>query len=124
LNAKAAQDAACQIRERLATFASAEHGGNASEVQFADNHVLLNGQRIPFPELIARAYAARIQLWSDGYYATPGLSWDMSTMTGHPFSYYAYGAAVSEVLIDTLTGEWKLLRADVLYDAGRSLNPA
>jgi xanthine dehydrogenase large subunit len=65
-----------------------------------------------------------VQLWSDGFYATPGLHWDSASMTGHPFSYFAYGAAVAEVLIDTLTGEWKLLRADVLYDAGASLNPA
>ena len=67
---------------------------------------------------------ARVQLWSDGFYATPGLHWDRATLTGHPFYYFAYGAAVSEVIIDTLTGEWKLLRADLLHDAGRSLNPA
>ena len=65
-----------------------------------------------------------MQLWSDGFYATPGLSWDREKMQGHPFYYFAYGAAVSEVLVDTLTGEWKLLRADVLHDAGQSLNPA
>ena len=65
-----------------------------------------------------------MQLWSDGFYATPGLSWDRDTMQGRPFFYFAYGAAVSEVVVDTLTGEWKLLRADVLHDAGRSLNPA
>jgi xanthine dehydrogenase large subunit len=65
-----------------------------------------------------------VQLWSDGFYATPGLHWDRATLTGHPFYYFAYGAAVSEVIIDTLTGEWKLLRADLLHDAGKSLNPA
>ena len=70
------------------------------------------------------AYLARVQLWSDGYYATPGLHWDRQTMQGRPFYYYAYGAAVSEVVVDTLTGEWKLLRADVLHDVGNSLNPA
>ncbi|MEP6740018.1 MAG: molybdopterin cofactor-binding domain-containing protein, partial [Caldimonas sp.] len=73
---------------------------------------------------VVEAYMARVQLWSDGFYATPGLSWDMQTMQGHPFYYYAYGAAVSEVVVDTLTGEWKLLAAHVLHDAGRSLNPA
>jgi xanthine dehydrogenase large subunit len=67
---------------------------------------------------------ARVQLWSDGFYATPGLHWDRETLRGRPFFYYAYGAAVSEVVVDTLTGEWKLLRADVLHDVGRSLNPA
>ena len=65
-----------------------------------------------------------MQLWSDGFYATPGLRWDRETMQGRPFYYFAYGAAVSEVVVDTLTGEWKLLRADMLHDAGRSLNPA
>jgi xanthine dehydrogenase large subunit len=65
-----------------------------------------------------------VQLWSDGFYATPNLHWDPKTMTGNPFFYFAYGAAVAEVVIDTLTGEWKLLRADALYDAGNSLNPA
>jgi hypothetical protein len=73
---------------------------------------------------VQKAYLARVQLWSDGFYATPGLSWDAKTMNGRPFSYFAYGAAVSEVVVDTLTGEWKLLRADALYDAGNSLNPA
>jgi xanthine dehydrogenase large subunit len=86
--------------------------------------VFANGQEVPFGELVAKAYLARVQLWSDGFYATPNLSWDPKTMTGNPFFYFAYGAAVSEVVIDTLTGEWKLLRADALYDAGNSLNPA
>jgi xanthine dehydrogenase large subunit len=124
LNGKAAQDAARQIRERLAAFAAKQHGGSAEDVRFEADTVFVNGQEIPFGELVAKAYLARTQLWSDGYYATPGLSWDPKTMTGHPFSYFAYGAAVSEVVVDTLTGEWKLLRADALYDAGRSLNPA
>jgi hypothetical protein len=64
-----------------------------------------------------------VQLWSDGFYATPGLSWDRETMQGRPFYYFAYGAAVSEVIVDTLTGEWKLLRADVLHDAGHLAEP-
>jgi xanthine dehydrogenase large subunit len=124
LNGKAAQDAARQIRERLAAFAAKQHGGAPEQVRFALDTVFVNGVEIPFGELVAKAYLARIQLWSDGYYATPGLSWDPKTMTGRPFSYFAYGAAVSEVIVDTLTGEWKLLRADALYDAGKSLNPA
>lgn len=124
LNGKAAQDAARRIRERLAAFAARQHGGAAEDVRFAADTVFANGAEIPFDELVAKAYLARTQLWSDGYYATPGLSWDPKTMTGRPFSYFAYGAAVSEVIVDTLTGEWKLLRADALYDAGKSLNPA
>ncbi|WP_409456075.1 xanthine dehydrogenase molybdopterin binding subunit [Massilia sp.] len=124
LNGKAAQDAARTIRERLAGFAAQQYGGAANEVRFAAGTVFVAGLALPFEELVAKAYLARVQLWSDGFYATPGLSWDPKTMTGHPFSYFAYGAAVSEVVVDTLTGEFKLLRVDALYDAGRSLNPA
>jgi xanthine dehydrogenase large subunit len=124
LNGKAAQDAARQIRERLAAYAAKLYGGAAAEVRFAFDTVFVNGHEVPFTELVQKAYLARTQLWSDGYYATPGLHWDPATMSGRPFSYFAYGAAVSEVVVDTLTGEWKLLRADALYDAGNSLNPA
>ncbi|QOQ82890.1 MULTISPECIES: xanthine dehydrogenase molybdopterin binding subunit [Comamonas] len=124
LNGKAAQDAARQLRERLAECAARLHGGDAHDVRFANNAVQVNGQNVPFAELVRAAYLQRVQLWSDGFYATPGLHWDGKRMKGHPFFYFAYGAAVSEVVIDTLTGEWKLLRADVLHDVGRSLNPA
>ncbi|SFB98965.1 xanthine dehydrogenase molybdopterin binding subunit [Massilia yuzhufengensis] len=124
LNGKAAQDAARKIRDRLAAFVAAQFGGDASEVRFADDTVFVAGQALRFGEVVAKAYLARVQLWSDGFYATPGLHWDPKTMNGNPFSYFAYGAAVSEVVVDTLTGEWKLVRADALYDAGNSLNPA
>ena len=124
LNGKAAQDAARTIRERLAGFAARQYGGEAGDVRFSAGTVFVAGLALPFEELVAKAYLARVQLWSDGFYATPGLHWDPKTMNGRPFSYFAYGAAVSEVVVDTLTGEWKLLRVDALYDAGRSLNPA
>jgi xanthine dehydrogenase large subunit len=132
LNGKAAQDAALQIRSRLAQVAARHFGVAADEIAFADGRVAPRARRtapdaapaLTFAELVMQAYLARVQLWSDGYYATPGLHWDSVSMSGRPFYYFAYGAAVSEVVIDTLTGEWKLLRADVLYDAGRSLNPA
>jgi xanthine dehydrogenase large subunit len=124
LNGKAAQDAARHIRDRLAAHAAKLYGGEPDAVRFAADTVFVNGHEVTFCELVARAYLARVQLWSDGFYATPGLHWDPKTMSGRPFSYFSYGAAVSEVVVDTLTGEWKLLRADVLYDAGNSLNPA
>ena len=108
LNGKAAQDAARQIKQRLADFVTA-HPQHAA---------------LPWPQLVAQAYMARVQLWSDGFYATPGLHWDRVKLQGKPFFYFAYGAAVSEVVVDTLTGEHRLLRADLLHDAGRSLNPA
>ncbi len=124
LNGKAAQDAARQIRERLTAFAAQTFKVDPAKILFADNHVLIDGSPEPFQSLVRKAYNARVQLWSDGFYATPGLHWDAATMTGNPFFYFAYGAAVAEVVVDTLTGEWKLLRADALYDAGNSLNPA
>jgi xanthine dehydrogenase large subunit len=130
LNGKAAQDAARQIRERLAAFAAEQAGVKASEVRFANDTVFIGKKgakpphEVPFCELVTQAYLARVQLWSDGHYATPGLHWNRETMQGKPFFYFAYGAAVSEVLVDTLTGEWRLLRADLLHDVGRSLNPA
>ncbi len=124
LNGKAAQDAARQLRERLSAFAAAQWGGDAAAVRFDNGTVQLHDRELPFTELVNQAYLARVQLWSDGFYATPGLSWDRHTLQGRPFYYFAYGAAVSEVIVDTLTGEWKLLRADLLHDAGQSLNPA
>ncbi|UMR28819.1 xanthine dehydrogenase molybdopterin binding subunit [Massilia sp. MB5] len=125
LNGKAAQDAAHTLRQRLANFAAAQFGCEPAGVQFADGVVYGGpGAAMSFADLVQKAYLARIQLWSDGFYATPGLSWDPKTMSGNPFGYFAYGASVSEVIVDTLTGEWKLLEANALYDAGNSLNPA
>ncbi|MDI9348450.1 MAG: xanthine dehydrogenase molybdopterin binding subunit [Candidatus Symbiobacter sp.] len=124
LNGKAAQDAAAQIRGRLLPVAAAMLGCAESEVVFANNRVQGGGKSIGFNDLVAKAYMARVQLWSDGFYATPGLHWDAASMTGKPFFYFCYGAAVSEVTVDTLTGEWRLDRVDILHDVGRSLNPA
>ncbi|MEX3947152.1 xanthine dehydrogenase molybdopterin binding subunit [Paraburkholderia sp. EG287B] len=124
LNGKAAEDAALTIRARLAAFAAAQYGGAAEDVAFDDGLVRANGKAIAFGECVELAYMKRVQLWSDGFYATPKVHWDARTLTGHPFYYFAYGAAVSEVVVDTLTGEWKLVRADVLHDAGQSINPA
>ena len=124
LNGKAAQDAARKIRERLAAFAAGRYHVDASQVRFADGLVFAGEHHTPFADLVQQAYAARVQLWADGFYATPGLHWNRDTLQGKPFFYFAYGAAVSEVVVDTLTGESRLLRADVLHDVGRSLNPA
>nr|MBP6777309.1 xanthine dehydrogenase molybdopterin binding subunit [Piscinibacter sp.] len=124
LNGKAAQDAARQIRERLAACAAEHHGGDAAAVRFANDKVEVAGRSLPFSAVVAQAYLDRVQLWSDGFYATPGLHWNRETLQGKPFFYFSYGAAVAEVVVDTLTGENKLLRADILHDVGRSLNPA
>ncbi|HRL27463.1 MAG TPA: xanthine dehydrogenase molybdopterin binding subunit [Alcaligenes sp.] len=124
LNGKAAQDAAAQIRQRLVGVAAQVFQVAEHEVRLGQGQVYVADQTLPFFELVERAYQARVQLWSDGFYATPGLHWDSKSMKGHPFYYFSYGAAVAEVIIDTLTGESRLLRADVLHDVGRSINPA
>ena len=124
LNGKAAQDAARQIRNRLTQLIADSRGVDAAEVGFSAGRVHWPGGDMAFTELVVEAYQNRVQLWSDGFYKTPGLSWDREAMQGSPFYYFAYGAAVAEVVVDTLTGEWKLLQADILHDAGNSINPA
>jgi xanthine dehydrogenase large subunit len=124
LNGKAAQDAARQVRDRLAALAAPRLGAAPEALRFEGDAVHGPAGSIAFCDLVAEAYLQRVQLWSDGFYATPGLHWNRETLTGRPFYYYAYGAAVSEVIVDTLTGEWALQRADLLHDVGRSLNSA
>lgn len=125
LNGMAAQDAAHKVKQGLVAYAVAHYGCQPDDVIFRENHVLCGeSQRVPFTEFIQAAYMARVPLWSSGFYRTPKIHYDMNTLTGRPFYYFAYAAACSEVIIDTLTGENRLLRADILYDAGRSLNPA
>ena len=124
LNARAAQQAAITIRERLLEFAASHWSVDPEQVNFQHGRVDIGGSTVGFDELVQKAYENRVQLWSDGFYKTPDLSWDRETMKGSPFYYFAYGAAVSEVIVDTLTGEFRLLRTDILHDAGNSINPA
>lgn len=124
LNGKAALDAARTIRRRLTDWVAAEEGLSPPEVRFADGYVHVGSHRVEFAELVRQAYAARVSLSATGYYRTPKISWDRTTFQGRPFFYFAYGAAIAEVAVDTLTGEARLLRVDVLHDVGRSLNPA
>ncbi|MFZ9429725.1 MAG: xanthine dehydrogenase molybdopterin binding subunit [Burkholderiaceae bacterium] len=124
LNGKAAQDAARTIRERLLAFWSQREGVDPASVTLAHDGLCVGPRRLSFEDAVAAAYTGRVQLWSDGFYATPGLHWDRQTMTGKPFYYFAYGAAVSEVLLDTLTGESRVVGADILHDVGHTLNPA
>jgi xanthine dehydrogenase large subunit len=124
LNGMAAQ-AACQtIKARLAAFAAQEFGCKAASVTFAADGVTAGKTRLDFTELVRRAYFNRISLSSTGYYRTPEIHYDRATHQGRPFYYYAYGAACSEVAIDILTGENRVVRVDILHDVGRSLNPA
>jgi xanthine dehydrogenase large subunit len=124
LNGKAAQAAAHTIRERLVELICKTRGVSAAEVRFADGYVHFGSQRLSFGELTREAHAARISLSATGFYRTPDIHYDRETMLGQPFYYFAFGAAIAEVAIDTLTGETRLLRADILHDVGTSLNPA
>ena len=124
INGMAALAAARILKQRLVAFASVHYGVLAEDVIFLPGRVRVGAQEIPFADLVKAAYLARVSLSATGYYATPKIHYDRSTASGHPFYYFAYGAAVSEVLVDTLTGEYKVSRVDILHDAGKSLNPA
>jgi xanthine dehydrogenase large subunit len=124
LNGMAALNAAETIKARLVDFAAAKWGVAPMEVAFAPDGVRVGGQLLGFEAFVRQAYLARISLSATGFYATPKIHYDRATHTGRPFYYFAYGAACSEVLIDTLTGEMKVTRADILHDVGKSLNPA
>jgi xanthine dehydrogenase large subunit len=124
LNGMAAKAAAETIRGRLAEFIAEKHQVKPSSVKFADGTVKVAGEVYDWARVVAWAYQARVSLSSTGYYATPKIIWDRVRGTGRPFFYFAYGAAVTEVVIDRLTGENRILRADLLHDTGTSLNPA
>ena len=124
LNARAAQYAARNVRDNIAQFVAGLDRCGAGAVRFAGGQVLTPDKARPFTEVVKLAYANRIQLWSDGFYRTPKIHYDKTTLTGRPFYYFAYGAACTEVAIDTLTGESRVLKVDILHDVGTSINPA
>ncbi|MDR6634943.1 xanthine dehydrogenase large subunit [Phyllobacterium sp. 1468] len=124
LNGMAAANAAQQIKARLVQFAVEHYGVAQEQVFFEANTVRVADRFIPFPEFIKSAYGARVQLSAAGFYKTPKIHWSRAEGRGRPFYYFAYGASVSEVSIDTLTGEYQVDRTDILHDVGRSLNPA
>ena len=124
LNGMAALDAATRIRERMTGVAAAHFGVPRGDIRFADNRVYAGNRSIAFDELARMSWAQRVSLSATGFYRTPDIHWNPETMQGRPFFYYAYGACISEVAIDTLTGENRVLRADILEDCGASLNPA
>ncbi len=125
LNGMAVRNACLTIRDRIATHLADEWSVAADEITFSDGHVHAPGQApIPFAEAAQRAYLARISLSATGFYKTPDISWDRISGRGRPFLYFAHGVALTEVVIDTLTGENRILRTDILHDTGASLNPA
>ena len=124
MNGKAAQKAAAKIRKRITAFAARHYGVSEAEIDFRDDVAHIAERIMDFPELVQLAWANRVSLSATGYYRTPKINYDRTTFTGRPFYYYAYGAAVTEVVVDTLTGENRVLRVDILHDCGDSLNPA
>jgi xanthine dehydrogenase large subunit len=124
LNGMAVMLACDTIRARMADLLAREHQCDAAEVVFRDGDVFVSGARYSFAEVAQKAYFARVSLSATGFYKTPGLEWDRIRGRGRPFFYFAYGVAATEVAVDTLTGENRILRADILHDAGASLNPA
>ena len=124
LNGRAAQFAARHVRDNLAAFVAGLDGCGAGAVRFEGGQVITDKTTRRWEDVVGAAYANRIQLWSDGFYRTPKIHYDKTTLTGRPFYYFAYGAAVSEVAIDTLTGEYRVLKVDILHDVGHSINPA
>ena len=124
LNGKAAQNAAETIKQRLVEFAARQYKVSEEDVEFHNGHVRVRDHILTFEALIQQAYFAQVSLSSTGFYKTPKIYYDRSQARGRPFYYFAFGAACCEVLVDTLTGEYKMLRTDILHDVGASLNPA
>ena len=124
LNGMAVQAACETLIGRLKDHLAEHYGVNATEISFAEGQVTAPGLSLTWQEMIASAYQARVSLSATGFYKTPDIAWDRIKGVGRPFLYFAYGAAVTEVVIDTLTGENRILRCDILHDCGASLNPA
>src|SRR6185437_10611554 len=124
INGMAAKIAAGQIRARMADFAAETWGLPVEEIEFRDGRVFGGNASMSFGELAKACRVNRVGLSAAGYYKTPDISWDRDNVSGRPFFYFAYGACCAEVAIDTLTGEMKVLAADLLHDVGSSLNPA
>ena len=124
MNGRAAQAAARKIRTRLTEFAARHFSVNESAIEFGDGRVTVGSRTLEFAELVQLAWADRVSLSATGFYKTPKINYDRDTFSGRPFFYFAYGVAVSEVVVDTLTGENRILRVDIVHDCGESLNPA
>jgi len=124
MNGMAAKKAAAKIRRRLTEFAARHFSVPEAEIEFSNNQVTAGSEAVSFAELVQLAWADRVPLSATGFYKTPKINYDRASFSGRPFFYFAYGAAVTESVVDILTGENRTLRVDILHDCGDSLNPA
>jgi xanthine dehydrogenase large subunit len=124
LNGMAVKAACDTIRDRIAVLIAERHQADPVAVRFAAERVEVGAESYAWEEAVALAYQNRVSLSATGFYKTPKLEWDRIAGRGRPFLYFAQGAAVTEVVVDTLTGENRILRTDILHDCGASLNPA
>lgn len=132
MNGMAVKNAIDIIKSRLIEFTVSYFNQNDSKrnskienIKFENNFIfdIANPEnKISFKELIQKAYLSRINLSSNGFYATPGVYFDKINGIGNPFYYFSYGMSVSEILLDTLTGYVKFLRSDIIHDVGDSIN--
>ena len=124
LNGAAVLNAINKLKENLHAYVKKTYSYNTQNVKYKNQMIIFKNKKFKFNDLIKEAYLNRVSLSSTGYYKTPKIYFDKKSFTGKPFYYFAYGAAVSEVLIDILTGENKVTRVDILHDAGQPINPA
>ena len=124
LNGMAARAAAREIKSRMIAHAAQAYDTPAEQIRFRDGMVIIGNITVPFPDLAKKCRQSRVQLSHAGFYKTPEIHWDREKRHGRPFLYFAYGAACAEVALDTLTGENRVTRVDILHDVGSSLNPA
>jgi len=122
LNGMAALNAVKKIKKRIENFIIKKYLVNRKQIVFKDNFIRFSEHKVEFSKIMKEAYMARVQLWDSGFYRTPKIYWDREKGRGRPFYYFSYGAAVSEVILDVLTGEYRVKRVDILHDVGRSLN--
>jgi xanthine dehydrogenase large subunit len=124
LNGAAALNAVSKIKMNIAAYVKRKYKIKNNEGIYENGNIIFKGKSFKFNSLIKEAYLNRVSLSSTGFYATPKIHFNKKLFKGRPFLYFAYGAAVSEVMIDTLTGENKIIQVDILHDAGKAINPA
>jgi xanthine dehydrogenase large subunit len=126
LNGAAVADACSELESRLAQVACSLLHCDFEAVEFFQGLVFPKGEEqraIPFAKVCEAAYRERVPLFAHGYYRTPDIHYDPKVGQGQPFHYFAYAAAVSEVEVDGFTGDYRLLRTDILEDVGDSVSP-